>query len=110
MLKKYQEFCAAKGIKAKQNPTFAIVCWNKSTILNDVLEIVESYQKRGHTAIFADPTDFKYDGKQVTVKGTLIDAVYRDAIDDFIKPEFWLKCTADHQCVSRRQHLFRESG
>jgi hypothetical protein len=92
MLKKYNEFCAAKGTTAKETPTFAIVCWKDSTILNDVLEIVESYKRRGYPAVFADPADFKYDGKQVTVNGTVIDAVYRDAIDDFIKPEFWPHC------------------
>ena len=56
------------------------------------MEIVETYKRRGFPAVFADPSDFKYDGKQVTVDGTLIDAVYRDAIDDFIKPEFWPHC------------------
>jgi len=89
MLKKYREFCKAKGILPKDKPTFAIVCWKDSTILNDVIEIVESYKRRGYDAIFADPADFAYDGKTVSVKGTVVDAVYRDAIDDFIKPEFW---------------------
>ncbi|MBN1549908.1 hypothetical protein JW979_00505 [bacterium] len=92
MLKKYNEFCAAKGLKAKEKPTFAIVCWRKSTILNDVLEIVETYKRHGYDAVFADPSDFNYDGKTVTVDGTLIDAVYRDAIDDFIKPQYWPHC------------------
>ncbi len=89
MLKKYREFCKVKGIQPKDKPTFAIVCWKDSTILNDVIEIVESYKRRGYDAIFADPADFAYDGKTVSVKGTVVDAVYRDAIDDFIKPEFW---------------------
>ncbi len=92
MLQKYNQFCAAKGMKAKETPTFAIVAWDKSTILNDVLEIVETYKRRGYPAVFADPSDFKYDGKNVYVGDTLIDAVYRDAIDDFIKPEFWPNC------------------
>ncbi len=89
MLKKYSEFCAVKGIKPKDKPTFAIVCWRDSTILNDVLEIVNRYNDRGYPTVFADPSDFRYDGKNVYVKDTLIDAVYRDAIDDFIKPQFW---------------------
>ncbi|MBN1357026.1 hypothetical protein JXA40_12260 [bacterium] len=92
MLKKYREFCEVKGFPAKENPVFAIVCWKESTIITDVLEIVETYKRRGYTAVFADPADFKYDGEHVTVNGTLIDAVYRDAIDDFIKPEFWPHC------------------
>ena len=89
MLNKYRQFCERKGIKPKEKPTFAIVCWRKSTILNDVLEIVERYKRYGYNAVYADPSDFKYDGKTVTVNGVVIDAVYRDAIDDFIKPEFW---------------------
>jgi hypothetical protein len=92
MLKKYHEFCEAKGMKAKAKPTFAVVCWKDSTILNDVLEIVETYKRRGYEAIFADPSDFEYDGKLVKIEGTVIDAVYRDAIDDFIKPKFWPHC------------------
>ncbi len=92
MLKKYREFAEAKGLKPKSDPTFAIVCWRESTILNDVLEIVETYKKQGYNAVFADPSDFDYDGTTVRVNGIVIDAVYRDAIDDFILPQFWPNC------------------
>lgn len=92
MLKKYSQWCEGKKIKAKDKPTFAIVCWKESTILDDVMEIVHRYNDAGYQAVFADPSDFRYDGKNVYVGKTLIDAVYRDAIDDFLKPQFWPKC------------------
>lgn len=89
MLQKYRQYCEGRKIKPKEKPQFAIVCWNESTILGDVHTIVEYYRKFGYPAIFADPADFVYDGKDVTVDGIKIDAVYRDAIDDFILPQFW---------------------
>ncbi|HPQ38777.1 MAG TPA: hypothetical protein PLV45_00260 [bacterium] len=92
MLEKYRQWCEGKGVPVKDKPTFAIVCWKKSTILDDVMEIVRRYNDAGYPAVFADPADFKYDGKNVFVGDTKIDAVYRDAIDDFIKPEFWDNC------------------
>ncbi|MBN1295583.1 hypothetical protein JXA80_02305 [bacterium] len=92
MLYKYQQWCEGKKIAVKDKPTFAIVCWKNSTILDDVMEIVLRYNDAGYPTVFADPSDFTYDGRNVFVGDTRIDAVYRDAIDDFIKPQFWDHC------------------
>ena len=89
MLQKYTQWCEAKKIEPKDKPTFAIVCWKDSTILDDVMEIVLRYNDAGYPAVFADPRDFKYDGKNVYVGDAKIDAVYRDAITDFLLPEFY---------------------
>ena len=92
MLLKYRQWCEGKGITPKDRPTFAIVCSRDSSILDDVMEIVHRYNKAGYPALFADPADFKYNGKYLTVNGTQIDAIYRDAIYDFTAPEFWDTC------------------
>ncbi len=63
---------------------FAIVCKRDSTIRYDVDLIVEHInEKEGHQAIFADPRDFEYDGERLTLNGTPIGLIYRDAIQDF---------------------------
>jgi len=92
MLQKYRQWCEGKGVPVKDKPTFAIVAWKDSTILDDVMEIVRRYNDAGYPAVFADPSDFKYDGKNVFVGDTRIDAIYRDAIDDFILPQFVDNC------------------
>ncbi|MGB3975928.1 MAG: hypothetical protein WBM02_03020 [bacterium] len=92
MLLKYRQWCEGKGVAPKERPTFAIVCWKHSTILDDVMEIIHRYNNAGYPAVFADPADFKYNGKYLTVGDTRIDAIYRDAIDDFIAPQFWGSC------------------
>lgn len=92
LLRKYRQYCERKGITPEDKPTVAFVCWRESTILGDFLSFVEYYKSLGYNALFADPRDFEYDGKVVTVKGTPVPLLYRDAIDDFIKDEFWDDC------------------
>lgn len=92
LMKKYRQFCERKGIKAEAKPVVAFVCWRESTILGDFLSFVEYYQSLGYDAIFADPRDFDYDGKVASVDGKVVPLLYRDAIDDFIKDEFWDDC------------------
>jgi len=89
LLRYYREWCAAKGETVKEKPVFALVCWDKSTILADFDLIVEGLQKAGYEAYFADPSELAYDGKNVTLRGIKIDIIYRDAITDFLKDEFW---------------------
>jgi hypothetical protein len=89
LLRKYGQYCEAKGITPKEKPTIAIVCWKDSTIRGDVNLVVEFYNKKGYEAYFADPADFDYDGKELRLNGKKIDIIYRDAIDDFIKDQFW---------------------
>lgn len=92
MLRYYGEFCERKGIKAKEKPVFGIICWNQSTILADFELIVERLQRAGYEAYFGDPSELKYDGKDVTLNGIKLDIIYRDAITDFLKDEFWPNC------------------
>jgi len=92
LLRYYAEFCEVKGIQPKEQPVFGIVCWNESTILADFELIVERLQQAGYEAYFADPSELAYDGKDVTLRGIKLDIIYRDAIDDFIKDEFWPHC------------------
>jgi len=89
MMRKYRQYCERKGIKPEEKPNVAFVCWRDSTILGDFLSFVDYYKSRGYNSIFADPRDFDYDGNVASVKGTVIPLLYRDAIDDFIKDEFW---------------------
>ncbi len=90
-LRKYRQWCENKGIEPLEKPNIAFVCWNESTILSDFLSFVEYYKQMGHNAHFADPRDFDYDGKTLTLKGQPIHLIYRDALDDFILDEFWEK-------------------
>lgn len=92
LMRKYRQFCERKGVKPEAKPNVAFVCWNESTILGDFLSFVEYYKSLGYNTIFADPRDFDYDGHVVSVKGMVIPVLYRDAIDDFIKDEFWPDC------------------
>ncbi|MBN2385024.1 hypothetical protein JXQ70_19285 [bacterium] len=92
LLKKYRQFCERKGIKPEKKPNIAFVCWRESTIIGDFLAFVDYYKSLGYNTIFADPRDFEYDGKVASVKGLPIPLLYRDAIDDFVKDEFWPDC------------------
>jgi len=92
MIKVYREWCEGKGVTPKDKPTFAIVCWKGSTILSDVEIIVDFYRNKGYPTVYADPADFSYDGKQVKVGDQVIDAVYRDAITDFLDDKFLPNC------------------
>ena len=92
VMHKYRQFCETKGIEAKEKPDCAIVCWKDSTIRGDFDLIADYYNAKGCQTSFADPGDLEYDGKRVTLKGVAIDAIYRDAMDDFLKDEFWSDC------------------
>ncbi len=94
LLKKYEEYCAAKKTKPKDKPFFAITMWKGSTVLSDDELIVDYIKSRGYDSVLADPNEFNYDGKQLTLKGSgqVVDVIYRDAITDFIKDQFWPNC------------------
>lgn len=67
-----------------EDAVFAIVCKRDSTIRNDVELIIDHINTtEGHRAVFADPRDFEYDGETLTVNGTPVGLIYRDAIQDF---------------------------
>ena len=87
--KKYHEWCAQKGIKPEDKPNISFVCKRDSTVLGDFLAFVEYYQAMGFTTEFGDPRDFKYDGKDLTLRGKKIHLIYRDAIDDVILDPYW---------------------
>jgi glutathionylspermidine synthase len=89
LLKKYQEFCKAKGETPVSDPMFAIVCASDSTILSDVKVIVDTLAQKGHKAIYADPRDFAYDGKHVTKDGQIVHVIYRDAVQEFLDEPYY---------------------
>jgi len=92
MMQMYRAWAERKGLKPKDKPNFAIVCWKESTIMDDVDLIVKAYREKGYPCVFADPADFKYDGKTLTKDGELVEVIYRDAITDFFNDEFWPNC------------------
>mgnify|MGYP000847459948 FL=1 len=89
LLKKYHEFCKAKGETPVSDPLFAIVCASDSTILSDVKVIVDTLIKKGHKAIYADPRDFSYDGKHLTKDGQVVHVIYRDAVQEFLDAPYY---------------------
>jgi len=86
---KYKEYCEKKNMTVKPDPNCAIVCKRDSTIRGDFDLIVDYYNDKGCKTVFGDPRDFDYDGNRMTLKGFEIDVVYRDALEDFIKDEYW---------------------
>jgi hypothetical protein len=92
--RKYEQYCLNKGIIPDPKPNIAIVCWRDSTILGDFKSIVRYYKGLGYNAQFADPSDFDYDGKKLSLRGTTIHLLYRDAMEDFVKDNFWPNCQA----------------
>ncbi|MBN2056091.1 hypothetical protein JW905_14270 [bacterium] len=91
-LRKYRQWCQAKGIKPADKPSMAFVCWNESTILSDYYAIIEYYREAGYDAQFADPREFDYDGHKLLLKGKHISLVYRDSMQDFLQDEFYPDC------------------
>ncbi len=89
---KYKQWCARKGIVPEAKPNVAFVCWRESTVRGDFLAFVDYYNKMGYPTVIADPSDFEYDGQKLTLDGQHIPLLYRDAIDDMIKDEFWDGC------------------
>jgi hypothetical protein len=79
-----------KGLQTKSrefgNPgdsTFAVLCWDDSTVRYD-LELVASYMdKAGQKAFWADNRDCAYDGKVLKMAGKPVGLVFRDAIQEF---------------------------
>ena len=69
LLKKYHQFCKAKGTMPVENPLFAIVCATDSTIYSDVQVIVETLNGKGYNDIYSDPRQFEYDGEKLTKDG-----------------------------------------
>ncbi len=94
LMQKYREYCKAKGVKPESKPVLALVCKRDSTIRGDFDLFVEFYREKGHEAHFADPRDFKYDGKRLSADGHEIDALYRDAIEDIVLDKYWPDCKA----------------
>jgi hypothetical protein len=92
--RKYFQFCLNKGINPQTRPNISLVCWKDSTILGDFNAIVNYYRQHGYNCWQADPADFQYDGKKLTLNGKTIDIIYRDAITDVTKDEFWPNCQA----------------
>lgn len=86
---KYQQFCEKKGIKPEDNPLFAIVCGNDSVILKDVEIIINTLNSKGFNAIYSDPREFDYDGKQLYHNGKAVHLVYRDAIQEFLDEPYY---------------------
>jgi hypothetical protein len=89
LLAKYAEFCTTKGIEKKDKPVLGVVCKRDSTIRGDFDLFAEFYREKGYDAYFADPRDFAYDGKRLSVEGHEIDALYRDALEDIIDDKYW---------------------
>jgi hypothetical protein len=63
--------------------TFAVLCWDDSTVHYD-LELVASYMdKGGQKAFWADNRDCSFDGKTLKMAGKPVGLVFRDAIQEF---------------------------
>ncbi len=89
LLKKYKQFCEKKGTMPVENPLFAIVCATDSTIYSDVQVIVETLNKKGYNAIYADPRQFEYDGEKLTKDGKEVHLIYRDAVQEFLNEPYY---------------------
>jgi len=94
LLKKYAEYCKAKKATPKKKPFFAITMWKGSTVLSDDLLIVNYAREHGYGSDLVDPAEFTYDGKELRIGPTdqVVDIIYRDAITDFVKDQFWPHC------------------
>lgn len=87
--RKYVQYCISKGITPEHQPTIALVCTRDSTILGDFKAFVRYYASMGYKSYLADPRDFEYDGKKLTLNGKTIQVVYRDSITDFLRDTFY---------------------
>ncbi len=74
--------------KSKQfgNPpgaAFAVVCEDKSTVVEDLRLMVRFFNEHGQKAIWSDMRRGLYDGKTLTMDKTPVGLVFRDAIQEF---------------------------
>jgi len=90
--RKYIQYCIGKNIIPEAKPNIALVCKRDSTIVGDFKAIVRYYRSLGYNALLADPRDFRYANKKLMLKDTHIPLLYRDAMEDFIKDEYWPDC------------------
>jgi hypothetical protein len=89
MIKKYHQFCEAKGIKPSKDPFLAMVCARESTIKTDVEIISSVLRQKGYRSRWADPRDFTYDGKKLMLDGEEVHLIYRDAIQEFLDEPYF---------------------
>ena len=90
----YQAFCEHWGYPIKEKPVIAFTLWDESTVWSDFDMFRKIYNGKGYESYVADPSDYKYDGKTLTLHGVPIDLIYRDAITDITNDEFWWNCQA----------------
>lgn len=89
MIKKYQQFCEAKGVKPSKDPFLAMVCARESTVKTDVEIISSTLRQKGYRSRWADPRDFTYDGKKLMLDGDEVHLIYRDAIQEFLDEPYF---------------------
>ncbi|HVO74883.1 MAG TPA: hypothetical protein VMT35_12725 [Ignavibacteriaceae bacterium] len=77
LIKKYKEYCECFGKIEKENPHLAIVCSRISDIRLEVDFIVALLKKEGFKVSYADPRDFIYDGRSLTLNGEEVDIINR---------------------------------
>jgi hypothetical protein len=63
--------------------TFAILSWDDSTVRYDLELIAKTFTEMGQPSIWADNRSGEYDGKRLSMNGTEVGLVFRDAIQEF---------------------------
>ncbi|MHC5080425.1 MAG: hypothetical protein ACYTHN_15545 [Planctomycetota bacterium] len=66
-----------------EGATFAILCWEDSSVVYDLKLIADNFKAMGQPAIWADNRWGEYDGKTLKMKGTEVGLIFRDAIQEF---------------------------
>lgn len=89
LMKKYHQFCEAKGEKPSDDPLFAMVCASDSTIKTDVEIIAQVLRDKGIRSRWIDTRDFTYDGKKLMHDGEEVHLIYRDAIQEFLNEPYF---------------------
>jgi hypothetical protein len=79
-----------KGLRNKNrefgnadDATFAILCWDDSTVRYDLGLIAKAFVELGQPSIWADNRDCEYDGKTLKMAGQEVGLAFRDHISEF---------------------------
>ena len=66
----------------------AFVVAKASIVESDHRLLAEHYARNGWAAVVVDPRELRFDGAQLRARGEVVDAVFRDALEELFEGEF----------------------